>query len=100
MEPIEAYNLGIINKLIPEDKFGEELNLYCEDLASRAPIALSQVKKIIHQGMEMTLEESLLLEQQAFGVTMNSKDAARAMRSLLDAEENIENVSKFEWKGE
>jgi enoyl-CoA hydratase len=100
LEPIEAYNLGIINKLIPEDKFSEELNLYCEDLASRAPIALSQAKKIIHQGMEMTLEESLLLEQQAFGVTMNSKDAARAMRSLLDAEENIENVSKFEWKGE
>ena len=89
-----------LHKLIPEDKFGEELNLYCEDLASRAPIALSQVKKIIHQGMEMTLEESLLLEQQAFGVTMNSKDAARAMRSLLNAEENIENVSKFEWKGE
>jgi hypothetical protein len=50
--------------------------------------------------MEMTLEESLFLEQKAFGVTMNSKDAARAMRSLLDAKENIEDVSKFEWKGE
>ena len=100
LKPKEAYNLGIINKLIPEDRFSEELNLYCEDLANRAPIALSQVKKIIHQGMEMTLEESLLLEQKAFGVTMNSKDAARAMRSLLDAKENIEDVSKFEWKGE
>jgi enoyl-CoA hydratase len=100
LKPKEAYNLGIINKLITEDKFSEELNLYCEDLANRAPIALSQVKKIIHQGMEMTLEESLLLEQKAFGVTMNSKDAARAMRSLLDAKENIEDVSKFEWKGE
>ena len=100
LKPLEAYNLGIINKLLTEEKFKEELDEYCEDLANRAPIALSQVKKIIHQGLEMTLEDSLLLEQKAFDVTMNSKDAARAMRSLLNAQENIENEIKFEWKGE
>lgn len=100
LSPREAHNLGIINKLVEKDSFIEELKLYCEDLSNRAPIALSQVKKIIHQGLDMTLEESLLLEQKAFGVTMNSKDAANAMRSLLNSEENIQNVSKFEWKGE
>ena len=100
LKPLEAYNLGIINKLLTEEKFKEELVEYCEDLVNRAPIALSQVKKIIHQGLEMSLEDSLLLEQKAFDVTMNSKDAARAMRSLLNAQENIENEIKFEWKGE
>ena len=100
LKPLEAYNLGIINKLLTEKKFKEELDEYCEDLANRAPIALSQVKKIIHQGLEMSLEDSLLLEQKAFDVTMNSKDAARAMRSLLNAQENIENEIKFKWEGE
>ena len=100
LKPLEAYNLGIINKLLAEKKFKEELDVYCEDLANRAPIALSQVKKIIHQGLEMTLEDSLLLEQKAFDVTMNSKDAARAMRSLLRAQANIENEIKFKWEGE
>ena len=100
LKPLEAHNLGIINKLLTEKKFKEELDEYCEDLVNRAPIALSQVKKIIHQGLEMSLEDSLLLEQKAFDVTMNSKDAARAMRSLLNAQENIENQIKFEWKGE
>ena len=100
LSPAEAYNLGVINKLIPKDKFQEELELYCQDLANRAPIALSQVKKIIHQGLEMPLEESLLLEQKAFDVTMNSKDAARAMRSLLNSQENIEDVKEFKWEGE
>ena len=100
LSPREAHNLGIINKLVEKDSFVEELKLYCKDLSNRAPIALRQVKKIIHQGLDMTLEESLLLEQKAFGVTMNSKDAANAMRSLLNSEENIQNVSKFEWKGE
>ena len=100
INPKEAHDLGIINKLLPKDNFLEELRFYCEDLANRAPIALNQVKKIIHQGLDMSLEESLMLEQKAFDVTMNSQDAARAMRSLLNTEENIENVSKFEWKGE
>jgi len=100
LSPKEAYNLGIINELVSEDSFNQELIAYCEDLSNRAPIALQQVKKIIHQGLEMSLEESLLIEQKAFNVTMNSKDAARAMRSLLNSQENIEEVSEFKWEGE
>ena len=95
----EAESLGIINKIIPHKNFQEGLNQYCQDIANRAPIALSQVKKIIHKGLDMTLEEGLLLEQKAFDITMNSEDAAQAMRALLTAEENIEDVSKFSWKG-
>ena len=100
LSPKEAFDLGIINKLVSEVSFNQELISYCEDLSNRAPIALQQVKKIIHQGLEMTLEESLLLEQKAFDVTMNSKDAARAMRALLNTQENIEDVSEFKWEGE
>ena len=100
VSPKEAFDLGIINKLVSEASFNQELISYCEDLSNRAPIALQQVKKIIHQGLEMTLEESLLVEQKAFDVTMNSKDAARAMRALLNTQENIEDVSEFGWEGE
>lgn len=100
VSPKEAFDLGIINKLVSQVSFNQELISYCEDLSNRAPIALQQVKKIIHQGLEMTLEESLLLEQKAFDVTMNSKDAARAMRALLNTQENIEDVSEFKWEGE
>ena len=99
LTPHEAESFGIINKIIPHKNFHEGLNHYCQDLANRAPIALSQVKKIIHKGLDMTLEEGLLLEQKAFDITMNSEDAAQAMRALITAEENIEDVSKFTWKG-
>ena len=99
LTPYEAESYGIINKIIPHKNFHEGLNHYCQDIANRAPIALSQVKKIIHKGLDMTLEEGLLLEQKAFDITMNSEDAAQAMRALLTAEENIEDVSKFSWKG-
>jgi len=99
LSPQDAFEFGLINKLVPHEKFREELMAYCLDLASRAPIALRQVKKIIHHGLDKTLEEGLLMEQEAFDVTMRSNDAAKAMRSMLDTEKDIEDRTDFKWEG-
>ena len=99
LSPQDAFEFGLINKLVPHEKFREELMAYCLDLASRAPIALRQVKKIIHHGLDKTLEEGLLMEQEAFDVTMRSNDAAKAMRSMLDTEKDIEDRTEFNWEG-
>jgi len=99
MTPDQALGLGIVNKLVPHESFKEELMLYCADLVSRAPIALRQVKKIIHQGLDRPLEEGLMMEQEAFDATMRSSDAAKAMRALLDTEKNIEENTEFKWEG-
>ena len=99
LSPKEAFEFGLINKLVPHERFREELMAYCLDLASRAPIALRQVKKIIHHGLDKTLEEGLLMEQEAFDVTMRSNDAAKAMRSMLDTEKDIEDRTEFNWEG-
>ena len=50
--------------------------------------------------MDLPLEEALLLEQEAFNKTMNSKDAAKAMRTMLNSKEEIDVMSKLEWTGE
>ena len=99
LSPQEAFEFGLINKLVPHERFREELMTYCLDLASRAPIALRQVKKIIHKGLDKTLEEGLLMEQEAFDVTMRSNDAAKAMRSMLDTERDIKERAEFKWEG-
>jgi len=99
LSPQEAFEFGLINKLVPHERFREALMIYCLDLASRAPIALRQVKKIIHHGLDKTLEEGLLMEQEAFDVTMRSNDAAKAMRSMLDTEKDIEDRTEFKWEG-
>ena len=96
----KAFEYGIINKILPKDSFIESLKEYCQVLAKRAPIALREVKKAIHKGIDLPLEEALLVEQEAFNETMNSKDAARAMRTMLNAKEEIDVISKLEWSGE
>ena len=96
----KALEYGIINEILPKDSFIESLKEYCQVLANRAPIALREVKKAIHKGIDLPLEEALLVEQEAFNETMNSKDAARAMRTMLNAKEEIDVISKLEWSGE
>ncbi len=96
----KALEYGIINEILPKESFIESLKEYCEVLANRAPIALREVKKAIHKGIDLPLEEALLVEQEAFNKTMNSKDAARAMRTMLNAKEEIDVISKLEWSGE
>ncbi len=97
---VKALEFGIINEILPKEFFLKSLKEYCQILANRAPIALREVKRAIHRGMDLPLEEALLLEQEAFNKTMNSKDAANAMRTMLNSKEEIDVISKLEWSGE
>lgn len=97
---VKALEFGIINKILHKESFLKSLKEYCQILANRAPIALREVKRAIHRGMDLPLEEALLLEQEAFNKTMNSKDAAKAMRTMLNSKEEIDVISKLEWSGE
>ena len=97
---VKALEFGIINEILPKESFIKSLKEYCQILANRAPIALREVKRAIHRGMDLPLEEALLLEQEAFNKTMNSKDAAKAMRTMLNSKEEIDVISKLEWSGE
>lgn len=97
---VKALEFGIINEILPKESFLKSLKEYCQILANRAPIALREVKRAIHRGMDLPLEEALLIEQEAFNKTMNSKDAAKAMRTMLNSKEEIDVISKLEWLGE
>ena len=97
---VKALEFGIINAILPKESFLKSLKEYCQILANRAPIALREVKRAIHRGMDLPLEEALLIEQEAFNKTMNSKDAAKAMRTMLNSKEEIDVISKLEWSGE
>ena len=97
---VKALEFGIINEILPKEFFLKSLKEYCQILANRAPIALREVKRAIHRGMDLPLEEALLIEQEAFNKTMNSKDAAKAMRTMLNSKEEIDVISKLEWSGE
>jgi enoyl-CoA hydratase len=93
LEPREALALGLLHRVFPAERFTAEVRAFAADLAGRAPIALAAAKRAIRRGVELPLADGLALEQEEFGRTMRSKDAARAMRAFLRGE-------RWEWKGE
>jgi enoyl-CoA hydratase len=92
LAPREALELGLLHRVVPAERFRDEVRAFAADLAGRAPIALAASKRAIRRGLELPLAEGLALEQEEFERTMRSEDATGAMRAWLRGE-------RFAWKG-
>lgn len=86
LSPVQALELGLVQRVIPREHFGEEVASYADVLARRAPIALAAAKQAIREGADLSLDDGLLLEQDLFGRCMSTEDAAGAMRAALRGE--------------
>lgn len=92
LAPASAHELGLVHALLPVETFAADAVDYARRLAERSPIALAAAKAAIYRGAEGSLEAGLRIEQAQFGRCMESRDAAVAMRSVLNGE-------TWEWQG-
>ena len=92
LPPAAALELGLVHALLPAETFAADALDYARRLAERSPIALAAAKAAIYRGAEGSLEAGLRIEQTQFGRCMASRDAAVAMRSVLNGE-------TWEWQG-
>ncbi|GCL71863.1 enoyl-CoA hydratase/isomerase family protein [Paenibacillus naphthalenovorans] len=80
----EARELGIVNKVVKH----EELMTYCRTLAQKimenSPIAVMQAKKAINQGSEISLDQALVLEAEAWLVNFSTEDRVEGLTSFLE----------------
>ena len=76
-EPVsadEAFRMGLVNKVVPKDKLLDEAKAIADKIAGNAPLAVRAVKRLAHQGVNMTLEAGLEAERFTMGVLRDSKD--------------------------
>ena len=88
----EAYQFGMVNRVVPVDGYLEEALKLAEEIASRAPIAVRAAKKMINQAFERTLSEGLVAEKQEFYNLFATEDQKEGMRAFMEKR-------KPEWKG-
>jgi len=79
----EALNLGIVNKVLPHENFSDHAMNYCQDLATRAPIALRYMKENINRSLSVTLEVALDAEGSAMSRTMSTADHREAAAAFV-----------------
>jgi len=79
-----AEQLGILNMVVPPDKFKEAVRQFALELASKAPIALRVAKALINKGAEVSLDSALALEREGFGVVASTEDLQEGVSAFTE----------------
>lgn len=82
--PAKALEIGLVNKVVPADKLMEEALTMADDLAAKAPLAIANVKKAIHIGLQTDLDRGLEIESALFGPLYGTEDQHEAMTAFLE----------------
>ncbi len=86
----EALRIGLVDKLIktvegtpPKTTLLDEVRALAAKIAGNGPLAVAEVKRLIHQGQSMTLDAALALEQRSFGLLFSTADQREGMAAFM-----------------
>jgi len=88
----EAYQFGMVNRVVPVVGYLDEALKLAEEIASRAPNAVRAAKKMVNQAFEQTLSEGLAMEKQEFYNLFATEDQKEGMQAFIEKR-------KPNWKG-
>lgn len=84
VNPEEALQLGIVDRLIPEEKFMDETMQYAAKLASGPTLAQGHIKLSVNMGLETSLCEGLAIERAHQNQLFGSEDVAEGLKAFLE----------------
>ncbi len=82
MQAGEAEAVGLVNKVVPDDRLHEEAMEYCRDLSARSRIGLAEMKRLAREGLELPLAAAMRLERDAVVRHIQSTDAAEGLSAF------------------
>lgn len=88
-----ALEIGLVNRIHPQDKLMEVAIELTNKIGKNAPIAVDAVKKAMHSGIEVSLREGLEIEAREFSMLFNTNDAKKGLNAF-------NNKEKYEYTGE
>jgi len=80
----EAYRIGLVNKVVPAAQLLAESEKMLRGILAMGPLAVRLALEAVDQGLEMTLEEGLLLEANHFGLLAATKDMKEGLTAFLE----------------
>ena len=91
----EALRIGLVDAVWPHGELHAKVKELAARLAGNGPLAVAEVKRLVHLGQSTTLEHAIVLEQQAFGMLFNTDDRREGMTAFLAKPRR---AAKFEGK--
>jgi enoyl-CoA hydratase len=79
----EALRIGLADAVVPHAELMSKVVALANRIAKNGPLAVAEVKRLIHQGQSITLESGLALEQRSFGLLFSTEDQREGMTAFL-----------------
>lgn len=79
----EALRIGLVDRVVPGPELMATVVAAAGRIADNAPLAVAEVKRLVHLGQSMPLDAALALEQRSFGMMFATEDQRHGMMSFL-----------------
>ena len=80
----EALRIGLVNAVYPLDELMAAAEKLAETIAKNAPIAVRACKKAINDGLEVKMDDAIVIEEKLFGSCFKTADQIEGMSAFLE----------------
>ena len=85
----EAYRIGLINKVVEDDKLMEEVNTFAHTIASKSSVQTAFIKSLVNKGTDIDLNTACSLEISYFSSGFSTQDQKEGMKAFLEKRKPI-----------
>lgn len=80
----EAYRIGLVNSVYPQEELMAQAEKLAATIAKNAPIAVRNCKKAINEGLQVDMDQAIVIEEKLFGDCFESYDQKEGMAAFLE----------------
>lgn len=80
----EALDIGLLNRVVPDDKLWETVETFVKRLANLSPLSLALCKKAVLRGSQMPLREAVDYERDLFCDVLLTEDAQEGTKAFIE----------------
>ncbi|MBM9520778.1 enoyl-CoA hydratase/isomerase family protein [Desulforhopalus vacuolatus] len=84
IDAAEARRIGLVNRVVPQEKLMEECLALAALIGSRGPAAVQLCKEVVNNGMEMDLTRACSYEADLFGLCFGGDEQKEGMAAFLE----------------
>lgn len=80
----EALALGLVNAVYPIDELLPAAEKMAAAIAANAPIAVRATKKAVNDGLQVDMDQAIVIEEKLFGSCFETEDQKNGMTAFLE----------------
>lgn len=82
-----ADDLGLVNRVVPDDEFEERASAFVEEIASGPTVAIATSARLVDEAFEKSFDQALRDEATAQGVVFGTEDHVEGVEAFEDRRE-------------